>query len=134
VALLTLYGPDSTAPKRFVNELESRIMWWLIAAIRSEYRGWCGFKEATGSWPAWSILAGAFSIPVWLALGGYCFFIAGPQIGRSSFIYGVLLPVVIGGALIWYALRRAACIADISKAKRTGQPTTSIATLEKFLR
>ena len=109
-------------------------MWRAIEAIRNEYRGWRRFKEATGSWPVWSILTGVFSIPVLFALGAYCFFIAETQIGRSSFIYGALFPVVIGGALIWYVLRRAARIADVAKAKRTGQSTASITSLETFLR
>ena len=109
-------------------------MWWSgIEGIRNEYRGWCKFKTATGEWPICSVLAGLFSIPVLFAIGAYCF-VAARDIGRPSFIYGVLFPVVICGAIVWYALRRAARAADVARAKRLGPSTTSITDLEEFLR
>jgi hypothetical protein len=104
-----------------------------IRGIRDEYRGWHNYKMATGAWPVWSVLTGVFSIPVLFASGTYCF-IAALQTRRLSLIYAVLLTVVICGGIIWYALRRAACMADLSRAKRAGHGTASPARLESFLR
>jgi hypothetical protein len=112
-------------------------MWWelrsLTDGIRDEYRGWRKFKNATGKWPFWSILTGVISIPGLLALGAYCL-VATLQTRRLVLIHSALFSVTVCGAIIWYVTRRAACMADVAKAKRTVELSSSIAELETFLR
>lgn len=102
-----------------------------LEGIRDEYRGWCKFRQATGMWPVYSVVAGVLSIPVLFGSGTYVL-VRTLQTGRLTLIYTVLTAVVIFGVGSWYGLRRLACFADIAKVKRSG--AISAETLEKFIR
>jgi len=108
-------------------------MWSFLQAIRNEYRGWRRFKDATGLWPLWSILADLLSIPLLVAAGTYCFIVAlGTR--QLPLIYLALISAVICCATGWYGLRRLACKADVARGKRSTAGPSSPQTLEEFIR
>jgi hypothetical protein len=113
------------------------MIWWEIGSvfdgIRDEYRGWHKFRQATGTWPTCSILADVFSIPAWLVAGTYLF-VKTLNTGHLSLIYTALFVGVIGGAALWYGLRRLTCKIDVARARRSGETMASAKTLEEFIR
>jgi hypothetical protein len=98
--------------------------------VRDEYRGWRKFRQATGVWPVYSVLAGVLSIPALLGVVTYVF-VRALETHRLPLIYTVLTAAVIAGGGTWYGLRRLACKADIAKAKRFG--TVSAERLAEFI-
>lgn len=110
-------------------------MWWelrsVIDGVRDEYLGWPKFKNATGKWPFWSVLSGVISIPAVVAIGAYCL-VAALQTRRLVLIYGVLFSIVVGGAIAWYLIRRAACVADVARAKAKNRAYRFDHTARKF--
>jgi hypothetical protein len=110
-------------------------MFWELRStfegVRDEYRGWHKFRQATGVWPVYSVLAGVLSIPALFGVGTYVF-VRALQTHRLPLIYTVLTAVAVCGVGSWYGLRRLACVADIAKAKRSGP--ISAETLKKFIR
>jgi hypothetical protein len=84
-------------------------------------------------WPVNSVLAGIFSAPSWFVFGTYLF-IKALETGRLITIYVTLFTGVLGGATIWYGLRRLACKVDIVRAQRSGLRHISSNTLEKLIR
>jgi hypothetical protein len=112
------------------------VFWELRSAYRAakdEYLGWRKFKHATGQWPFWSVLSSVLSIPIVFAIGMYCL-IASVEARGLTVFYGVLIVVVVCGAAVWYSLRRAACVADVARAKRRAGQWHTAEQLEDFLR
>ena len=114
-------------------------MFWelssLIGGIGDEYRGFRKFKQATGAWPWYSIVASLLSIPLLfsaLLFGGLL--CSGSGTHRLPVIYVGLVGGVICCATTWYGVRRMACKADVATARRSGVTPIASKTLEEFIR
>jgi len=111
-------------------------MFWVLRSIvnviRNEYAGWRKFREASGKWPACSILAAILSGPTLFVLVTYVF-VATLRTGRLPLIYAGLFASVIFSGMIWYGLRRLASKVDliITKAYRKAHSSEN---LEQLIR
>jgi hypothetical protein len=112
-------------------------MFWelksVVEGIKGEYRGWHKFKEATGIWPVYSMVAGIFSIPVCFASVVYCL-VTALGTGRLPIIYTALFAAVSLGAIVWYGLRVFACNIDVARVQRCSTKSIPIKSFEKFIR
>lgn len=108
-------------------------LWSLILSIRNEFRGWRKFNQATGKWPAYSILADVLSIPLLFA-GGMYIGIAAEKKPRGPLAYLEVFFIVLGTAAAWYGIRRIACKLDVARGMRSSAGQRSTQALEEFLR
>lgn len=108
-------------------------LWSVIAGIKNEYLGWHRFRQATGMWPLYSVLAGIFSIPVLFAFGAYLWLKAF-ETSQFPHIYAGLCVIVICDAAVWYGLRRVACKVDVARAQERSGNLFSSAALETLIR
>jgi hypothetical protein len=105
----------------------------LFEAIINEFRGWRRFREATGTWPVYSILASIFSLPL-LFGAGMLGFLAALRVGTLWLAASALVIFVVGAAIAWWGLRRLTCTTDVRRALKSGGTSYSPLTLEEFLR
>jgi small-conductance mechanosensitive channel len=109
------------------------MFWELARVVRNRYQGCRKFRQATGKWPVFTVLADIFSVPVLLAIGTYLV-VATFRTGRLPLIYAGLFTVVFSSAAVWYGLPRLACKVDAARAKRSSETRVSADTLEQLIR
>jgi hypothetical protein len=97
-----------------------------------EYRGWRKYRNASGSWPWWSVLNTIFVMPAFFAVATYGL-IECLKTARLVIIYPGLFACVVIPALSWFGLRRLALMADVRRALQHQHSTVAAKQLTRDL-